>query len=393
MIVSKPQVRVGPAYLPDGTGPFEITVSEGRIAQVTEAEAAAAPRRYVAPGLIDIQVNGYGGVGFAHSDLTVADVRRAVDLLAGEGVTRFVPTIITGAHDMAVEALTVMAAACEQDPRVRHAVLCFHVEGPWISPDEGPRGAHPVEHIRPPDWAEFEAWQEAAGGRIGYVTLAPEVEGAVPMIERLAGAGIVVAIGHSGASTEQIRVARAAGARLSTHLGNGSHAVLPRHENYLWAQLSDDELWASFIPDGHHVPGPMLKSLIRAKTPARSILISDATRLAGMPVGRYTEAGMKVEIRPNGALRLAGTPYLAGSAQGLLHGLATAGRIGGVSLAQAVDMASAHPARHFGIDDAYGRIQPGMSADLIEFDWDPDAVSEITLQRTIAAGEVTYRHD
>ena len=324
------RIQLGPAYLPGGDSPVTVTVAGGKIAEVVETFAPADPHRRIAPGLIDIQVNGYGGISFGKSDLTVADVGRVVELLAAEGVTRLVPTIVTGSHAMYLDALRVLAAACEQDARVRDAVLCFHVEGPWISPEDGPRGAHPPAHVRPPDGLEFEAWQEAAGGRIGYVSIAPEVERAVETIERLASAGIVVAIAHTGATGEQIQAAVDAGARLSTHLGNGAHAMVPRHDNVIWYQLGEDRLTASFIADGHHLPGPVLKSMIRATTPARSILTSDATSLAGMPPGAYTEFGMDVEVRPDGKLCLRGTPYLAGSAQGLLHGVVTASRIGGV---------------------------------------------------------------
>jgi len=385
--------EVGPAIPVGGDRPVVVAVEGGKIAAVVESSASVDARRRVAPGLIDIQVNGFGGVHFGTSELTVADVRKATDLLAAEGVTRFVPTIVTGSHAMYLDALGVLASACEQDDRVHDAVLCFHMEGPWISPDDGPRGAHPPRHVRPPSWSEFEAWQAAAGGRIGYVSIAPEVDGAVEMIARLSSAGIVVAIAHTGATGEQIRAAVDAGARLSTHLGNGAHATVPRHDNVIWHQLGEDRLTASFIADGHHLPGPILKSMIRAKTPARSVLTSDATSLAGMPPGQYTEFGMGVELRPDGRLCLAGTPYLAGSAQSLLHAVETATRIGGVTLDQAIEMASTNPARLFGVDHECGRIAVGMRADLIEFDWDTSAESQLMLRRTVCAGAMTYQQD
>ena len=384
------EYTVGPAYRPDGSGPITVTVCDGRIARVDTATGDVDRRRILAPGLIDIQVNGYGGIDLTRAELTPAELRRMVDLLAAEGVTRLVPTIVTSSHETYIGALRAMAAACEQNQRVRDAVVCLHVEGPWISPDDGPRGAHPLEHVRPPNRDEFQAWQDAAGGRIGYVTLAPEVDGALDMIRRLADAGIVVAIGHTAADADQIRAAADAGAKLSTHLGNGSHAVLDRHNNYIWQQAAEDRLWASFIADGHHLPAAALQCLIRAKTPARSIITSDAAPIAGLPPGRYHALGADVEIRPDGRLCLTGTPYLAGSAQGLFYGITTAVRIAKISFTQAMAMATAHPAKLFAIDHESGTIAAGLRADLIELDWPQPPDGTPTLQRTIAAGVTTY---
>src|SRR5436305_1458777 len=135
-------------------------------------------------------------------------------------------------------------------------------------------------------WAEFCWLQEAAGTRIRLVTLAPEHENALPFIEQLVRSGVVVALGHTAASAARIREAIAAGARLSTHLGNGSHAMLPRHDNYIWEQLAADNLWASIIVDGHHLPPSVVQSIVRCKTPSRLLLTCDASPLAGLPPGR-----------------------------------------------------------------------------------------------------------
>src|SRR5207244_4307325 len=175
-----------------------------------------------------------------------------------------------------------------------------HREGPDLSPEDGPRGAHPRQHIRPPDWDEFRRLQDAAGGLIRLVTLAPEHDGALPFIEKLVAAGVVVSLGHTAASGACIRAAAKAGARLSTHLGNGAHAILPRHPNYIWEQLAADELWASIICDGHHLPPSVARCIVRVKTPARTILTSDAGSLAGLAPGHYHEWGQELEVRPEG---------------------------------------------------------------------------------------------
>ena len=161
-------------------------------------------------------------------------------------------------------------------------------------------------------------------------------------------AGVVVAIGHTAATPARIREAVRAGARLSTHLGNGSHAVLPRHENYLWEQLADDGLWASVIADGHHLPPAILRSILRVKTPARVVLTCDASSLAGLPPGRYAMWGQELEILPTGRVVVPGTPFLAGSGVFLDACVRHLLGLGEVSLADALDMAGARPRRTAG---------------------------------------------
>src|SRR5262249_29613719 len=171
-------------------------------------------------------------------------------------------TVITNAFDALVHGLSTIRRAREIDRDVARAVPAIHLEGPYISPEDGPRGAHPRRHVRPPDWDEFQRLQEAAGGLIRLVTLAPEHEVAIRFIEQLVAWGVVVSIGHTGATASQIREAISAGARLSTHLGNGCHAMLPRHDNYIWEQLAADELWASIICDGHHLPPAVVRCIV-----------------------------------------------------------------------------------------------------------------------------------
>src|SRR5262245_34341652 len=170
--------------------------------------------------------------------LTVDDVHRIAQIVRATGTGSFCPTVITADHDTIAHSIATLARACEGDRALAETLPVFHLEGPYLSPDDGPRGAHPREPIRDPDWAEFQCWQDAAGGRIRLVTLAPERPGALAMIEKLAAAGVVVAIGHTAATREQIQSAIAAGAQMSTHLGNGAHAVMARHPNYIWEQLA-----------------------------------------------------------------------------------------------------------------------------------------------------------
>jgi N-acetylglucosamine-6-phosphate deacetylase len=188
------------------------------------------------------------------------------------------------------------------------------------------------------------------------------------VIEKLAATGVVVALGHTAASGTCIRDAIAAGARLSTHLGNGSHAMLPRHDNYIWEQLAADDLWASIICDGHHLPESMVRSFVRVKTPARTILTCDASSLAGCPPGKYHEWETELEVLRTGKIVVAGTSFLAGSGHFTDRCVGNVMRFAGVSLGDALDMASARPRELLGLPQR--TLEPGQPSDLVLFDWE-----------------------
>jgi len=378
------------------TGLWRVETEGGLIAAVEPLEQVPAlaegmrggPDMMIAPALLDIQVNGFGGHDFNRADADAEEVAAVVAALGRAGVGLCCPTVVTASFEQMVRCLGAIDAACA-DGRMAAAIPAVHVEGPSISAEDGPRGAHPRAHVRPPDWDEFQRFQDAAGGRIGIVTLAPEWPGAMEFIERLAGAGIVPAIGHTDAEPGEIQEAVRAGARLSTHLGNGAHALLPRHPNYIWQQLAEDHLWASVIPDGHHLPPAVLKCVVRSKQVERIVLISDAVNIAGLPPGDYEFAGHPVELTAAGKVQLKGTPFLAGSSLELGQGVARAVRYADVSLPDAVRMATLNPARLIGIDDRYGSVEPGKRADLLLFRWD-EAAAALEVRDTIVCGEVVY---
>jgi N-acetylglucosamine-6-phosphate deacetylase len=268
-------------------------------------------------------------------------------------------------------------------------VAGLHLEGPYISPEDGPRGAHPLRYVRPPDWDEFRRWQEASGDRIRLVTLAPEHHNAMELIKRLTDSGVVVALGHTAASPECIRAAVAAGARLSTHLGNGCHAVLARHDNYLWEQLANDTLWASVIADGHHLPTSVFRCILRGKTPERMILTCDASSLAGLPAGRYREWDQELEVLGDGRVVVPDTPFLAGSGVFTETCVATMLNMGESSLSDVIAMASSQPRKLLGLEAR--RLESEQPADLILFDWQPGKVFK--LKATIIAGRLIEGYD
>jgi N-acetylglucosamine-6-phosphate deacetylase len=348
--------------------PVELTIIAGRIVAVGEPTGTAdVTADWMAPSFFDIQVNGCLGISFNSDKLTAEEVHRVVETCRRHGTGGFCPTLITAGTEALTHGFATLARMCDGDPELARTILAFHLEGPYIAAEDGPRGAHPTAHVRTPDWNEFRRWQDAARGRIRIVTLAPELPGALAFIEKLTAAGVVVSIGHTAAAPEQIRAAVRAGARLSTHLGNGAHAVLPRHPNFIWEQLATDELWASVIADGHHLPSSVLKSILRIKTPARTILISDAGTLAGLPPGRYECWGQEFEIHPAGKIVMPGTEYLAGAAVFLDTCVSNVLNLGLADVFEAVTMAAIRPRELLGLP--VPGIEPGEPADFILFDW------------------------
>ena len=327
----------------------------------------------IAPGLIDLQINGYDGVDFNDPAAGVEEIAGTAVRLRRTGVTRFCPTVITGSPEQITKCLSRLVETADASQEFRSAMLGIHLEGPFISPEDGPRGAHPREHVRPPDWDQFLRWQEAAEDRIRIITLSPEWPESLAFIERATASGIIVAIGHTAAAPPRIAEAVAAGARFSTHLGNGSHALIDRHRNYIWEQLASDQLRASFIVDGHHLPPAVVKCFLRCKTAARSILVTDAIAAAGRPPGCYRLGSVTVEVTPERRVCLPGTPYLAGSVLEMDEAVAKAVRYSDATLAEALQMASKNPAELLGLGESFGSIERGRSTDLLLFRWDQDA--------------------
>jgi N-acetylglucosamine-6-phosphate deacetylase len=371
----------------------QLEISDGKIRGVRDLTGdARAPRNlnWIAPGFIDIQSNGYGGQEFSSLALSVEHVAEIVGKQASFGVTQFCPTVTTAGFETLAHGLRTIDQACRRWPVVAYAVAGIHLEGPYISREDGPRGAHPTAHCRPPDWEEFQRLQEAAGGRIRILTLSPEYPEAAGFITRAVAGGVVVAIGHTTADSAQIRAAVDAGATLSTHLGNGAHRTLRRHPNYIWDQMAEDRLMASLIVDGHHLPGEVVQSLLRAKTPERCILVSDLSGLAGLPPGRYATHLCELEILADGRLVIAGQDQLlAGASQPISVSVGNVMRYAGVDLPTAVQMASHHPARLLGLGEV--RLLPGDAADLTLFDLhtsSDDRVTWLEITSTVAGGRL-----
>jgi N-acetylglucosamine-6-phosphate deacetylase len=333
------------------------------------AESDQNPSVFVAPAFFDPQINGCLGISFNSPTLTTEQIGIVVRECRKHGIGAFLPTLITSSFAAIQHGLTTLALALQADAELRECMPGFHLEGPYLAAEDGPRGAHPLAFIREPDWDEFQRWQEAAGGRIRMMTVAPERLGMLKFIEQLVRAGVVVALGHTAASGAQLRAAVAAGARTSTHLGNGCHAMLPRHENIIWEQLAHDGLWMSIIADGHHLPAAVVKCLVRGKGVSQTLLTCDAGSLAGLPPGRYREWGTDLEVLSDGKIVVAGTPFLAGSGHFLDRCVGNVIRFAGVTLAESVEMASRHARQLLGLPT--NTIAVGQKAALTVFEWQP----------------------
>jgi N-acetylglucosamine-6-phosphate deacetylase len=320
---------------------------------------------FVAPGFIDLQVNGFAGVDFNSPAAPHDEIERAIVTTFSTGVTRFYPTVITGAPDAMLAALRNLAAARESLTEGQ-AMEAFHVEGPHISPEDGPRGAHPREWVRPPDFAEFQRLQDAAQGHVRLVTLSPHWPEAPRYIELITEIGVVASIGHTRAFPQQIRDAIAAGATMSTHIGNGAGSAT-RTEDFITCQLAETRLAASFIVDYHHLPDEFLRRALAAKGAERSILITDAAAPALCAPGPYMLGGVAVELRDDDRVTLRGGNRLAGSSLSMDRAIGNVMARAGVSLAHAVTMATTNPARVGRVPGRLRGLQPGSRADLVRF--------------------------
>lgn len=341
-----------------------VHVRAGVIEKVTACADEGLP--LLAPGFVDLQVNGFAGHDLNDGVLTAESVEALSQSLAEVGVAAYLPTLITASEAELCQRLSAIREARQSLPFSQGMIAGVHVEGPSISPEDGPRGAHQRAHVRPPSIEEFGRWQEAGGGLVRLVTLAPEVDGAETYIRALTAKGIRVALGHCDATEDDIARSADAGACLSTHLGNGIAATLPRHPNAIWSQLSDDRLAASLILDGHHLPRATARAMIRAKGVDRTILVSDSVKFAGMEPGRYSSPiGGAVELGQDGKVSIAGTTYLAGSGACLMEIVCRYQAFTGFPASEALIMATINPSRMIGRDAA---LVPGALANFMLLD-------------------------
>jgi N-acetylglucosamine-6-phosphate deacetylase len=253
-----------------------------------------------------LQVNGFAGVDFQQADLRHEDLLRAVHALHARHTKRILLTLVTDTVDRLCEQLARIERYRAADPLLAATIVGYHLEGPYLLPEPGFHGAHDPRLMRRPDRAEFERLWKASQANIRLMTLAPELPGSAGFIQHLVERGIRVAIGHSNADERAIDEAIAAGLTLCTHLGNAVPQQLHRHQNVIQRLLARDELYASFIPDGIHLPPGTFKNFVRAKPMDRVLFTTDCMAAAASPPGRYTIGSLLTEVGDDGIVRLPG---------------------------------------------------------------------------------------
>lgn len=369
-------------------GFVSITMGNGKILEIQKTtDPENTPGVYLAPGLIDVQINGYMGVDFSSPDLTVEGVRKATKALWKAGVTSYFPTIITSDIDLIKRNFSVLAKA-KQDPEIGPSIPGFHLEGPYISPLAGFRGAHLEKYIKTPDWDEFQEIQKAAHNGIILLTMAPELEGAIPFINKCVTSGVTVSLGHHNGSATEVQLAVAAGAKMATHLGNGCANEINRHNNPLWPQLSNDALTASIIADGFHLTREEVRTFYKAKGVGNTILVSDALDLAGLPPGEYTRGERTLVLTPD-VVKLPKENVLAGAASPISKCVGVVMEYTECGLKNAIQMASTNPAKLLSLNEL-GEIEIGKRGDLIQFTMENHRMN---ILKTYVNGSLVYSQD
>lgn len=380
--------------------PVAVEIANGKIVKVERLNKLSEENNhiFIAPGLIDIQVNGYSSISFSleggdmtsksNGELTVAGVKKVTEALWEEGVTTYFPTLTTNSNDLLIKNIGILARA-KNDPSLLGSIPGIHLEGPYISPIDGYCGAHPKEYIRKPDWTEFLELYNTAEGKILLVTIAPEIDGALEFIKKCREKGIIVSLGHHNGSAEIIKQAIDNGAGLATHLGNGCASTINRHHNPIWPQLADDRLMIGIISDGFHLPPEIIQVFYKAKGAENIIIISDVTSYAGLPPGEYKiKTGATIEKTSDGNLRFSGQEGgLYGSASSLLKGVGHIMKVTGCSLAKAIQMTTINPARLHNLNDR-GKLEPGKRADIILFTMEDFSLK---IRQTIVEGKTVFQ--
>lgn len=369
--------------------PIEVEIKGGFIEDINLLPESEQNLPYISPGFFDLQVNGHKGSDYSLEDFSEEHLKNIITNLAAFGTTQHIPTIVSSPQERILQNLKIISQAINISSDIKEAIPGIHIEGPFISPDDGPRGCHDPNFIRDPDFEEFREWQESAEGRIVMVTVAPEKEGSLDFIRKIAHTGVKVAIGHTGATPDTIIKAVEAGAQFSTHLGNGSYLTLPKLKNYIWEQLAADELFAGIICDGFHLPSSVVKVFARAKGLGRLILVSDAALLGGLVPGVYKWGNIDVEVFKDGHLALPGSGILAGAGHLLDWDIAHFIRFTGNDLAKTIPLCTINPAKVIEMPDNYGRLEVGAPSNLTLFHYQPGD-NRLQIIRTICKENIIF---
>ncbi|NPV70105.1 MAG: N-acetylglucosamine-6-phosphate deacetylase [Firmicutes bacterium] len=396
-------IRHGRIVTPEGICRGDLLVSDGKIAELRPAEVASrcpagasagtggdrlaavheldAGGAFVVPGFIDVHVHGAGGADPMCGD--PASLQSMARTLASWGVTAFLATTMTAPLPDLFRALENIATARERSRQPGWggaSILGAHCEGPYFNPRRC--GAQPIDHLRQPDLGEVRELYAAGHVSLRIMSLAPELPGALPVIEWLVSHGVVVGAAHSAATWDEAERAVEAGLSHATHLFNAMRPLHHREPGVAGLALTDDRIWVEVIADGQHLHPAVVRLAWRAKGPARMGIVTDLTQLAGLPPGKYTFSGQEVTLTADAAT--------LSEAGGLAGSVTPACRVfrnllsWGFGPVEAATLMSYNPARRMGIEDRKGSITPGKDADLVIVKESGDVVT------TIVGGEPVY---
>ncbi len=323
------------------------------------------------PGFVDLQVNGFLGINFSDFNLTEEKLAEASRALFSRGTAAFLPTVITGSEEMYERNLPLIARVIKSG-EFQGQLLGIHIEGPFISSKPGAVGAHRPEFARPPSLDLFEKMLNWGDGCIKLLTLAAELPEADEVAKLAKASGVAVSIGHSLAAPEDLDRLAKAGANAVTHLGNGLPNLLPRHATFIWAALADDHYTAMIIADGNHLPEPILKSIIQAKTAERIIVVSDASPIAGLPPGKYETLGNDVVLEKSGRIFNFEKQCLVGSSATMLHCMNYLSHLNLLSLDQLIAVGFEKPLELIGLtsSDVGGHAKLYFNNDQMRFQFE-----------------------
>lgn len=363
-----------------------ITCAKGRIDRVEKLSETQSGAPFITPGFIDLQINGFAGLNFSDPDITLNDMERLLHAVWASGCTSMLPTLISNTPAALKAAFQKLEGLRAMNPRFARSAPAYHLEGPYMS--HGPSaGAHKPEYMKDPDWDEFCQIAAAAGNRIKLLTIAPERAGTEAFIREACANNIHVALSHTDGTPADVHHAAAAGASMSTHLGNGCPQRLDRHNAPFWAQLDNDRLAAGLICDGFHLTPEMVRIISRVKGPSRCILVTDAVFVAGLQPGPYELVGKPIELLPTGQVVTADRNSMAGSTLNMADAIGNYQEMMNCTLQEAIAAATSVPATYLNLPGLCHRIEPGQPANLVRFH---QQENRLLVEETLLQGESVY---
>ena len=342
----------------------DIVANHGKIIEIApeivadeQTEVVDCTGKYILPALVDIHTHGANGYDFNTADLD--GMKKIMEFYVSHGVGTVFPTVMTDSVEVICRQVELICKLAQDYPEVKG----INLEGPFLSPQKC--GAMPPQYLQKPSVDKFMQYQKAANGFIKLVTVAPELPDAVAFISEVADSGVVVSLGHSTATAEEVNRALDAGAKSFTHFGNAMSQMDRLNLNMVGSAMASDA-FAEVIVDGKHVNREVVKLLVKTKGASKVIGITDSIMATGLADGNYTLGATDVVVTGGDAF-VKGTTTRAGSTLDAYTGLANTVAFCGLSLVEALSIWTINPAKLVGLDSRIGTIEIGKDADFILF--------------------------